>query len=272
VDAWIVSVDCFKFPHRNPHRIFVALKTDTGTGVLRRSTQVTFSDSVFCLDVLERHALVNVSSYWEGTRFNTIFCATLNHVVFLLYLNPENLNKILRNIYRKIFYSNIILNMRHVWLSTVSLHGSTQIQRMLTPDCSQINVQRLTEMNSAHRPQRQNVSTHESQSVTSRWLPTGYTTAPTKCRNRPLISYEALYVLKWRAWWRAKPVVYEGVSKSFRTDRLGWELQMIQLYATRCSCIAILWVSLVSFAAITLCVALFHYDPVRKLLDTPSYG
>jgi hypothetical protein len=30
---------------------------------------------------------------------------------------------------------------------------------------------------------------------------------------------------------------------------------MVQLYATRCSCIAILWVSLVSFAAITLCVA-----------------
>jgi hypothetical protein len=29
---------------------------------------------------------------------------------------------------------------------------------------------------------------------------------------------------------------------------------MVQLSATRCSCIAILWVSLVSFAAITLCV------------------
>jgi len=33
---------------------------------------------------------------------------------------------------------------------------------------------------------------------------------------------------------------YEGVSKSFRTGRLEWELQMVQ-----CSCIAILWVSLV---------------------------
>jgi hypothetical protein len=31
--------------------------------------------------------------------------------------------------------------------------------------------------------------------------------------------------------------------------------QMVQLSATRCSCKAILWVSLVSFAAITLCVA-----------------
>jgi hypothetical protein len=48
---------------------------------------------------------------------------------------------------------------------------------------------------------------------------------------------------------------YEGVSKSFRTGRLERELQMVQLSATRCSCIAILWVSLVSSAAITLCVA-----------------
>jgi hypothetical protein len=45
---------------------------------------------------------------------------------------------------------------------------------------------------------------------------------------------------------------YDRVSKSFRTGRLEWELQMIQLSATMCSCIAILWVSLVSFAAITL--------------------
>jgi hypothetical protein len=50
---------------------------------------------------------------------------------------------------------------------------------------------------------------------------------------------------------------------------------------TRCSCIAILWVSLVSFIAITLCVAsqrvfivvsvYFVIDSVQKLLDTPSY-
>jgi hypothetical protein len=49
---------------------------------------------------------------------------------------------------------------------------------------------------------------------------------------------------------------------------------------TRCSCIAILWVSLVNFAAITLCVAsqqvfvvvvYFVIDSVRKLLDIPSY-
>jgi hypothetical protein len=59
------------------------------------------------------------------------------------------------------------------------------------------------------------------------------------------------------------------------------ELQIVQLSATRCSCIAILWVSLVSFAAITLCVAsqrvfivmrvYFVIDSVRKILDTHSY-
>jgi hypothetical protein len=53
---------------------------------------------------------------------------------------------------------------------------------------------------------------------------------------------------------------------------------MVQLSATGCSCIAFLGVSLVSFAAITLCVASrvcivvnFVIDPVRKLLDILSY-
>jgi hypothetical protein len=74
---------------------------------------------------------------------------------------------------------------------------------------------------------------------------------------------------------------YEGISKSFRTGRLQRELQMVQLSATRCSCIAILSVSLVSFTAITLCIAsqrvfivvsvYFVIDSVRKLSDTPSY-
>jgi hypothetical protein len=70
--------------------------------------------------------------------------------------------------------------------------------------------------------------------------------------------------------------VYEGVSKSFRTGRLEQEVQIVQLCATMSSCIAILWVSLVSFAVITLCVAsqrvfvvvYFVIDSVRKLLDT----
>jgi len=38
---------------------------------------------------------------------------------------------------------------------------------------------------------------------------------------------------------------YKGVSKSFRTGHLERELQTIQFSATRCSCIAILWGSLV---------------------------
>jgi hypothetical protein len=62
---------------------------------------------------------------------------------------------------------------------------------------------------------------------------------------------------------------YEGVSKNFRTGRLERELQII------------LWVSLVSFAPITLCVAsqrvfivvsvYFVIDSVGKILHTPSY-
>jgi hypothetical protein len=78
-------------------------------------------------------------------------------------------------------------------------------------------------------------------------------------------------------------LTYEGASRSFRTGRLERELHMVQLSATRCSCIAILWVSLVSFAATTLCVASqrvfiivsvhFVIDSVRKLSDdTPSYN
>jgi hypothetical protein len=56
---------------------------------------------------------------------------------------------------------------------------------------------------------------------------------------------------------------------------------MVQLSATRRSFIAILWVSLVSFVAISLYVAsqqvfivvrVYSYiNSVRKLLDTPSY-
>jgi hypothetical protein len=56
---------------------------------------------------------------------------------------------------------------------------------------------------------------------------------------------------------------------------------MFELSPTRCNCIAILWVILVSFAIITLYVAseqvfivasvYFVIDSVRQLLDTPSY-
>jgi hypothetical protein len=77
------------------------------------------------------------------------------------------------------------------------------------------------------------------------------------------------------------PQHYEGVSKSFRTGCLERELQIVEFSATMCSCIAILWISIASFAAITLCVAservfivfvvYFVIDSVRKLLDTLSY-
>jgi hypothetical protein len=73
---------------------------------------------------------------------------------------------------------------------------------------------------------------------------------------------------------------YEGVSESFRTGFLERELQIALLSASKCRCIAILWVSLASFAPITLRVAsqrvffvvYFFIDSVRKLLDTPSYN
>jgi hypothetical protein len=74
---------------------------------------------------------------------------------------------------------------------------------------------------------------------------------------------------------------YELVSKSFRTGRLERELQMVQFSTTECSFVAILWVSLVNFSAITVHVAsqrvfivvsvYFVIDAVRKLLDTTSY-
>jgi hypothetical protein len=81
--------------------------------------------------------------------------------------------------------------------------------------------------------------------------------------------------------YRDTTVRYEGVSKSFRTGRLERELKIVLLSATRCSFIAIWWVSLMSFASITLYVAsqrvfivvrvYFVIDSVRNLLDTPSY-
>jgi hypothetical protein len=46
-----------------------------------------------------------------------------------------------------------------------------------------------------------------------------------------------------------------GSIQIFRTSRVERELQMVQLSGTNCSCITILWVSLVSFTAITLCIA-----------------
>jgi hypothetical protein len=99
------------------------------------------------------------------------------------------------------------------------------------------------------------------------------------------LDYKRIIWEEWRVYeiwsynhWKWK---YEGVSKSFRTGRLERELQMLQLSATRCSCTAVLWASILNFASITLCVAsqwvirkvsvYFFIESVRKLLDTPSY-
>jgi len=102
--------------------------------------------------------------------------------------------------------------------------------------------------------------------------------------NSAAFSQDLFTVLVWwrrsTFWWPDRNIE-EGVSKSIRTCRLEQELQTVELSATRCSCLAILWVSLMSFAAITLCVAsqrgfivvsiYFFIDSVRKLLNTPSY-
>jgi hypothetical protein len=60
---------------------------------------------------------------------------------------------------------------------------------------------------------------------------------PLAARDR---TYVCLRVFVWRSFLFLQQVDYEGVSKSFRTGRLERELQMVQLSATRCSCIAIL--------------------------------
>jgi len=63
---------------------------------------------------------------------------------------------------------------------------------------------------------------------------------------------------------------HKGVSKSFQTDRLKRELQMVEISATRCSCIAILWVSLVSFVAIILSIASRRVFTLVILLSNQS--
>jgi hypothetical protein len=100
--------------------------------------------------------------------------------------------------------------------------------------------------------------------------PTNWVTARGR-RNQPSPTLRNLY-----ACW-----TYGCVSKSFRTGCLQRKLQMVQFFASRCSCVAILWVSLVNFAAITLCVVslqvfivvsiYFIIYSVRKLFDTHLY-
>jgi hypothetical protein len=95
-------------------------------------------------------------------------------------------------------------------------------------------------------------------------------------------TFYGIYSVNMDNWVETKGLMYEGVSKSFRPGRLEREMQMVQLCATRCTCIAVLWVSLLSFTAIALYVVsqrvfivvsiYFTMDSVRKLLDIPWYS
>jgi hypothetical protein len=75
-----------------------------------------------------------------------------------------------------------------------------------------------------------------------------------RCFHSPTI-WISLYAVEFFGHCNCEASSYEGVSKSFWTGHLEQELQMVQLSATRSSCITVLWVSLVSFTAIILCVA-----------------
>jgi hypothetical protein len=63
---------------------------------------------------------------------------------------------------------------------------------------------------------------------------------------------------------------YVSLSKSSRTGRLERDLRMVQLSATTCSFIAILWVSLVCFASVIICVPSQRVFVVFISLSTQS--
>jgi hypothetical protein len=83
--------------------------------------------------------------------------------------------------------------------------------------------------------------------------------------------------LSWHGFIQPLQGVYKVVSKSFRTGRLERELQMVQLSATRCSCIAILVSQSSDFCRHNpLCCfstsayyCYFVIDSIRELLDKP---
>jgi hypothetical protein len=77
-----------------------------------------------------------------------------------------------------------------------------------------------------------------------------------------LLSWQLCLVGNWLTDWAVSQGWHSmrAYSRSFWTGHLEWELQIVQLSATRCSCITILWVSLVSFASITLCVVFKVHD------------
>jgi hypothetical protein len=92
---------------------------------------------------------------------------------------------------------------------------------------------------------------------------------------------------KARSWYNTFGPYWPSLitSKTLWNVRMYPKVSGLAAWSENCkwySCIAILWVSLVKFAAITLCVpsqrvfivavVYFVIDSVRKLLDTPSYS
>jgi hypothetical protein len=127
---------------------------------------------------------------------------------------------------------------------------------------------------------------HSGQSFGSNTWPADFVFMHFQTKMNSLQGYPEIWNSLLVAWWVISKGCVEmphdacglrgSLFKSFLTGRLERELQMVQLSATRCSCITILWVSLVSFVTITLCVAsqrmfivviYFVIDSVRKLLD-----
>jgi hypothetical protein len=86
----------------------------------------------------------------------------------------------------------------------------------------------------------------------------------------------------WQQRLRRCKIVYLNIKSVMHRTRVYPKVSGPAAWSknSKCSCIAILWVSLVSFAATTLCVAsqwvfvviaYFVIDSVRKRLDTSSY-
>jgi len=63
---------------------------------------------------------------------------------------------------------------------------------------------------------------------------------------------------------------YEGVSKSFWTGRLERELHMLQLSATMCSCVAILWGRHTPLCCVS--VSVYYCCLFRYRLSPETYG
>jgi len=87
--------------------------------------------------------------------------------------------------------------------------------------------------------------------------------------------FEFTFVFMTRLW-KPETFIYEGVSESFRTGLLERELQMVQLSATKYSCIAIVSQSsefcchnpLCCFSTnVYFCKRIFHYRLSPEIFD-----